>query len=91
MRTSNTRPCSRALKPTDAWSGRTGWVHTAALEDQTQLLASIDVYASGPPAMVEAVRHEFVARGLPASQLFFDSFDFAPDTAKFTNVTQQSL
>ena len=35
--------------------------------------------ASGPPAMVEAVRHEFTGRGLPAQQLFFDSFEYAPD------------
>ena len=42
-------------------------------------LQDFDVYASGPPAMVEAVRHEFIERGLPAQQLFFDSFDYAPD------------
>ena len=30
--------------------------------------------------MIEAIRHEFVARGLPREQLFFDSFDYAPDT-----------
>jgi CDP-4-dehydro-6-deoxyglucose reductase len=50
----------------------------AALEDHAHL-QQLDVYASGPPAMVESVRHEFVARGLPAQQLFFDSFDYAPD------------
>lgn len=59
------------------WSGRIGWVHAAALADHPDL-AAFDVYASGPPAMVEAVRHEFVARGLPREQLFFDSFDYAP-------------
>lgn len=62
----------------DRWTGRRGLVHAAALEDHLQLLER-DVYASGPPAMVEAVRHEFIARGLPAQQLFFDSFDYAPD------------
>lgn len=62
----------------DRWTGRRGLVHAAALEDHSQLLER-DVYASGPPAMVEAVRHEFIARGLPAQQLFFDSFDYAPD------------
>jgi CDP-4-dehydro-6-deoxyglucose reductase, E3 len=67
-------------KAEDAWTGLTGWVHTTALEDYRQQLAGIDVYASGPPAMVEAIRSEFIAQGLPASQLFFDSFDFAPDT-----------
>lgn len=65
-------------EPGDAWQGRTGWVHAAALEDHP-VLADVDVYTSGPPAMVETVRHEFVARGLPPQQLFFDSFDYAPD------------
>jgi CDP-4-dehydro-6-deoxyglucose reductase len=59
------------------WRGRTGWVHAAVLADHPGLSA-FDVYASGPPAMVEAVRHEFLARGLPPEQLFFDSFDYAP-------------
>ncbi len=49
-----------------------------ARRSSTQL-QDFDVYASGPPAMVEAVRHEFIERGLPAQQLFFDSFDYAPD------------
>jgi CDP-4-dehydro-6-deoxyglucose reductase len=75
----------------DGWDGRTGWVHTAALDDYQDRLASIDVYTSGPPAMVEAVRSEFVPRGLPATQLFFDSFDFAPDSvAKITSATERS-
>jgi CDP-4-dehydro-6-deoxyglucose reductase len=65
-------------QPADRWTGRCGLVHTVALEDHPQL-EQFDVYASGPPAMVEAVRHEFTARGLPAQQLFFDSFDYAPD------------
>jgi CDP-4-dehydro-6-deoxyglucose reductase len=64
--------------PEDNWTGRRGLVHAAALEDHPQL-QGFDVYASGPPAMVEAVRHEFTERGLPAQQLFFDSFDYAPD------------
>ena len=62
----------------DPWQGRIGWVHAAALEDHPNL-ADFDVYTAGPPAMVEALRHEFTAKGLPHEQLFFDSFDFAPD------------
>jgi len=62
----------------DNWIGRRGLVHAAALDDHPRL-QDFDVYASGPPAMVEAVRHEFTERGLPAQQLFFDSFDYAPD------------
>ena len=59
------------------WSGRTGWVHAAALADHPDP-RGFDIYASGPPAMVEAARQEFIARGLPQEQLFFDSFDYAP-------------
>ena len=64
--------------PAPGWSGRRGLVHAAALADHPDL-SHFDVYASGPPTMVEAVRHEFGERGLPAAQLFFDSFDYAPD------------
>lgn len=60
------------------WHGRQGWVHEAALQDHPNI-HGFDVYTAGPPVMVEAIRHEFIARGLPADQLFFDSFDFAPD------------
>ena len=62
------------------WTGRAGFVHEAVLHDHAGDLEGFDVYASGPPAMIEAIRHEFVARGLPREQLFFDSFDYAPDT-----------
>jgi len=65
-------------RPEDAWDGRTGLVHKAVLEDHVDI-AEFDVYTAGPPAMIEAIRHEFIARGLPRDQLFFDSFDFAPD------------
>jgi CDP-4-dehydro-6-deoxyglucose reductase len=71
-------PVLSDARPADRWTGRRGLVHAVALEDHPQL-EQFDVYASGPPAMVEAVRHEFMARGLPAQQLFFDSFDYAPD------------
>ena len=43
-------------------------------------LAGVDVYAAGPPAMIEAIRAAFGAHGLPREQLWFDSFDYAPDT-----------
>jgi CDP-4-dehydro-6-deoxyglucose reductase len=54
-------------------------VHEAALADHPGI-SGFDVYASGPPAMIEAIRSGYVARGLPREQLFFDSFDYAPDT-----------
>ena len=63
----------------NAWPGRRGLVHEAVLADHPDL-SGFDVYASGPPGMIEAIRASFVAHGLPREQLFFDSFDYAPDT-----------
>jgi len=78
-------------RPEDAWSGRTGWVHSTVLQDHPDL-SGFDVYASGPPAMVEAIRSEYPAQGLPPQQLFFDSFDFAPDVlAKLASATEPTL
>jgi CDP-4-dehydro-6-deoxyglucose reductase len=58
---------------------RRGWVHEAALAD-VPALAGFDVYTAGPPALIEAIRTQFVAHGLPREQLWFDSFDYAPDS-----------
>jgi CDP-4-dehydro-6-deoxyglucose reductase len=53
-------------------------VHEAVLQD-LRSLDRHDIYASGPPAMIEAVRREFALRGADPGRLFFDSFDYAPD------------
>jgi CDP-4-dehydro-6-deoxyglucose reductase len=66
-------------EPSPEWRGATGWVHEAALKEIDNV-ESYEVYAAGPPAMIAAVRREFAARGVPASRLYFDSFDYAPDT-----------
>lgn len=82
-------PVLSAPRPDDHWAGRTGFVHAAALADHPDL-SRFDVYASGPPVMVETIRHEFLHRGLPAEQLFFDSFDYAPDArAKLSRFNDQ--
>ena len=60
------------------WTGRTGFVHTALLEDYPELSA-FEIYMSGPPAMVHAARKEFLAHGGTEAHLHYDSFDFAPD------------
>ncbi len=60
----------------DDWQGRTGLVHEAVLED-IEDLSAYDVYACGPPPMVEAVGKTFMAKGLPRDQFFSDSFEFA--------------
>jgi CDP-4-dehydro-6-deoxyglucose reductase, E3 len=65
-------------EPSPAWDGARGWVHEAVLESLGDL-DKYDVYAAGPPAMIAAVRREFGRRGVEASRLFFDSFDYAPD------------
>jgi CDP-4-dehydro-6-deoxyglucose reductase len=61
---------------------RTGWVHEAVLADYPDL-SGHDVYVCGPPPLIEAARRDFRQAGLPESQLFFDSFDYAaPDPAR---------
>jgi CDP-4-dehydro-6-deoxyglucose reductase len=61
------------------WRGRTGWVHEAPLQDIADL-SGFEVYMAGPPAMIAAARPAFEARGAARAQIFFDSFDYAPDT-----------
>ena len=58
---------------------RTGWVHDAVLADHPDLSA-FEVYAAGPPAMIEAMRTSFPRHGLASQRLYFDSFDYAPDS-----------
>jgi CDP-4-dehydro-6-deoxyglucose reductase len=57
---------------------RLGWVHEAVLADHPDL-AGFEVYAAGPPAMIEAIRTTFPRHGLNPDRLYFDSFDYAPD------------
>jgi len=64
----------------DAGDGlRRGWVHEAVLADRPDL-SQHEVYAAGPPAMIEAIRATFPAHGLFCGDLHFDSFDYAPDS-----------
>lgn len=68
-------------EPDAGWTGRTGWVHDAILQDhvagERADLAAHDVYMAGPPAMCRAAREAFRAAGLPDDQLFYDSFEFS--------------
>lgn len=68
---------------------RTGWVHEAVLADYPNL-GAFDVYAAGPPAMVEAIRATFPARGVTEDRLHFDSFDYAPRATITTTTTSSS-
>lgn len=62
---------------------RLGFVHEAVLDEYPDL-SGFDVYAAGPPAMIEAIRARFPAHGLAEDRLHFDSFDFAPLPARQT-------
>ena len=65
--------------PAEAGSNRrTGWVHEAVLADHPNL-TGFEVYAAGPPAMIEAIRASFPSQGLDRDRLYFDSFDYAPE------------
>lgn len=68
--------------PDDAWTGRTGFVHRAVMEDLPDL-AGYQVYACGAPVMVEAAKADFVGRcGLPEDDFFSDAFTSEADLAK---------
>jgi CDP-4-dehydro-6-deoxyglucose reductase len=62
----------------EAWSGRSGFVHQAVLDDFKDL-SGYDVYACGAPVVIEAAYKEFTAqRGLPGNAFYSDAFTFAP-------------
>ena len=58
----------------DHWTGRTGFVHRAVLQDVPDL-SGHQVYACGAPVVVDSARADFTAQaGLPAEEFFADSF-----------------
>jgi CDP-4-dehydro-6-deoxyglucose reductase, E3 len=60
--------------PEDAWTGRTGFVHRAVLQDFADL-SSHQVYACGAPIVVDSAQADFSAKsGLPADEFYADSF-----------------
>jgi CDP-4-dehydro-6-deoxyglucose reductase len=63
---------------TEGWSGATGWVHEAVLADFPDL-QGFDVYASGPPPMINAIQNTFAGKGLQQGHFYFDSFEYAND------------
>jgi CDP-4-dehydro-6-deoxyglucose reductase len=68
--------------PADAWTGRTGFVHQAVMQDLPDL-SGYQVYACGAPVMVDAARADFSARcGLPEDQFFADAFTSQADLAR---------
>ena len=67
--------------PEDAWTGRTGFVHRAVMEDFPDL-SDHQVYACGVPIMVDSARRDFIARcKLPEDEFYADSFTTQADLA----------
>ena len=65
--------------PEDQWTGRTGFVHQAVLQDFADL-SGHEVYACGAPIVIESAQRDFVALAhLPAEGFFADSFTSAAD------------
>jgi CDP-4-dehydro-6-deoxyglucose reductase len=72
---------SHAL-PEDAWSGRTGFVHRAVMDDFPDL-SRHQVYACGVPIMVDSARQDFVRQcKLPELEFYADSFTTQADLAQ---------
>jgi CDP-4-dehydro-6-deoxyglucose reductase, E3 len=69
---------SNAL-PEDNWTGRTGFVHRAVLEDFSDL-SGHQVYACGAPIVVDSARAEYSASaGLPPDEFHADAFTSEQD------------
>ncbi len=67
--------------PGDAWTGRTGFVHRAVMQDFPDLSAH-QVYACGVPIMVDSARRDFTRQcGLPEDEFYADSFTTQADLA----------
>src|SRR5512145_55182 len=65
----------------DNWTGRTGFVHRAVMEDFPDLSAH-QVYACGVPVMVDAAKRDFTQQcKLPEDEFFADSFTTQADLA----------
>jgi CDP-4-dehydro-6-deoxyglucose reductase len=72
---------SEAL-PEDRWTGRTGFVHRAVMEDLPDL-SGYQVYVCGVPVMVDAAKKDFTALcRLPEEEFFADSFTTQADVAR---------
>ncbi|TAK91262.1 MAG: CDP-6-deoxy-delta-3,4-glucoseen reductase [Burkholderiaceae bacterium] len=72
-------PVLSEAKPEDQWTGRTGLVHQAVMQDHPDL-SGHQVYACGVPIMVDSARRDFSAQcKLPPEEFFADSFTSEAD------------
>jgi CDP-4-dehydro-6-deoxyglucose reductase, E3 len=66
----------------DAWTGRTGFVHQAVIQDHPDL-SGYQVYACGAPIVVDSAKADYVGKcGLPEDEFYADSFITEADKAK---------
>lgn len=66
----------------DKWSGRSGFVHRAVIEDFPDL-SGYQVYACGAPIVIESARRDFAELAqLPPEEFFADSFTSEADKAR---------
>ncbi|MRD46200.1 CDP-6-deoxy-delta-3,4-glucoseen reductase [Caenimonas koreensis] len=69
---------SNAL-PEDNWTGRTGFVHKAVMDDLPDM-SGYQVYACGAPIVVDSARSEFSAQcKLPPDEFYADAFTTEAD------------
>lgn len=66
-------PVVSNAQPEDQWTGRTGFVHQAVLQD-TPDLSGHQVYACGAPVVVASAQRDYIAAGLPADEFYADAF-----------------
>lgn len=72
-------PVISEAKPEHGWTGRTGLVHHAVMEDYPDL-SGWEVYACGNPLMVEGARRDFITGcQLPEAAYFADAFTSEAD------------
>jgi CDP-4-dehydro-6-deoxyglucose reductase len=62
-------------EPDTNWQGRVGFVHECVLADINDF-STYEVYACGPPIMVESSGKAMVKKGLLKCNFFSDSFEF---------------
>jgi len=75
-------PVVSDAQPEDSWSGRTGYVHRAAVEDLPDM-SGYQVYACGAPIVVESAKREFVQQcKLPEDEFYADAFTTEADLAQ---------
>ena len=68
--------------PEDGWSGRTGFVHAAVLQDFPDL-SGHQVYACGAPIVIDSAKTAYTTEGgLPEDEFYADSFITEADKAR---------